>query len=485
MKAPLVIVISMWLVACTVGPDYHRPTDVGGAPPPAAFVDAGSKQLLTDPVEPKFWQSFGDDEMTRLIMAAIRANPDIEKAHANLLAARAAFRLSTYDLAPTVTSSADYLKEQQSENQLPPVISIERKSTYVDVGFDAHWELDFFGRVRREVESGKADADAAEASLRDAQVTVIAEVARDYCTLRGLQEQLSVALENVENQRQSLQLTEVRLEAGRGNELDTARADAQLLTTQARIPTLKAQIAATLFALSVLVGQQPGTLDRVLSKDRQIPVPPMVINIGSPEDLLRRRPDVQVAERRLAAATARIGVAMGDLFPKVTVLGAVGFDASSFAGIGHDGSRTYSYGPSITWAAFDLGRVQARIRASKANADAELAGYQSAVLGALQEVDSDLAAYARSTERLATLRLAAAASDKAARLARQRFEGGLSDFLNVLDAERDELDAETSVAQSETEVATDLIALYKALGGAWEGVSDASRDAPTQVVSQR
>lgn len=485
MKTLLVAAISAFLTACAVGPDYHRPTDVGGATAPQAFQDAGSKQLLSNPVEPRFWQAFGDEEMTSLIEAAARANPDIETARANVLAARAAFRLSNYDLGPTVTASSDYLKEKQSENQLPPALSPIRKATYVDAGFDATWELDLFGRVRREVESSKADAEAAEASLRDVQVTVISEVGRDYCTLRGLQEQLSVALKNVENQRQSLQLTQVRLEAGRGNELDTSRAEAQWLTTQARIPPLKAQIAQTIFALSVLVGQEPGALTETLSSDHKIPIPPVVINIGTPEALLRRRPDVQIAERRLASATARIGVAMGDLFPKVTVLGAIGYDASNFAGLGRGGSETYLYGPSITWAAFDLGRVQARIRESKWNADAQLAGYQKAVLGALEEVDSDLAAYARSTERQATLERAAAASDKAARLARQRFEGGLSDFLNVLDAERDALDAETSLSQSNTEVATNLIALYKALGGAWEGVSSSSPAAAGPPIGLR
>jgi multidrug efflux system outer membrane protein len=419
----------------------------------------------------RFWEQFNDRVLDQLVADALASNNDLRIAAANLRAARAAYRLSTFDLGPTVTARADYQRILKSTHQLlPGETEAGRHFTNADVGFDAVWELDFFGRVRRNVERERAETQAAEASLRDVQVSLVAELARDYFGLRGLQDQLAVARRNATNQEQTLQLTQVRLDAGRGNELDTARAEAQLRTTQAQIPPLESAISNTVYALSVLTGRQPDALVPVLLPTRALPQLPSLTNVGTPSSLLRRRPDVQIAERHLAAATASIGIAMGDLFPKVTFIGAVGYDAGGFSAIGDSGSSTHTFGPRISWAAFDIGRIQARIRAARANADAELAAYQKAVLGALQETDGALVSYGRSAERTHTLELATSASDKAARLARKRYEAGLSDFLNVLDSEREALSAETSLAQSRTETATDLVAVYKALGGAWVGL---------------
>ncbi|MDB5987022.1 MAG: NodT family efflux system outer rane lipoprotein, partial [Nevskia sp.] len=436
------------LGACAVGPDYIKPEGAGGAAVAPSFANVAEPGFASGDIELHFWERFNDPMLNQLVAAALSNNNDLRIAVANLNAARAAYRLSTYDLAPTVTADADYQRALESRNQLPGATHDQRSITNVDAGFDAFWELDFFGRVRREVEEARAGEQSAEASLRDAQVSVTAEVARDYFGLRGLQDQLAVAIRNADNQEKSLQLTQVRLEAGRGNELDTSRAEAQLRTTQARIPPLEAGVANMIYALSVLIGRQPDALTAQLAPVQALPELPALSNIGTPETLLRRRPDVQVAERNLAAATAGIGVAVGDLFPKVTVAGAIGYNAGSFGGVGNTGSGTYAYGPSISWAAFDLGRVQARIRAARANADAQMAAYQKSVLLALQETEGALITYSRSAARMHTLEQATLASDKAAHLARQRFEAGLTDFLNVLDAEREALDAETSLAQS-------------------------------------
>jgi multidrug efflux system outer membrane protein len=298
---------------------------------------------------------------------------------------------------------------------------------------------------------------------------VIAEVARDYFILRGLQDQLALTLRNADNQLNTLKLTRNRLEAGRGNQLDTARAEAQWQTTVASIPSLQASIATTSYRLSVLTGRQPTALSAGLTAQAPQPALPPLNAIGTPEQLLRRRPDVRAAERSLAGATARVGVAVGDLFPKVTLTGDVGYFAPTFGELGTSESRFFSFGPSISWAAFDLGRVRARIGSAKALTDAALAAYEGAVLGALEDTEGALISYGRSQTRRDALQVAAAASDKAADLAQKRFEGGLIDFLEVLDAERTALSAELLLSQSRTDSATSLIAVYKALGAGWGG----------------
>ena len=265
----------------------------------------------------------------------------------------------------------------------------------------------------------------------------------------------------------TLKLTRVRLEAGRGNQLDTARAEAQWQTTLASIPSLEASIATTIYRLSVLTGRQPNALAERLTPAPAPELPPLN-SIGTPEQLLRRRPDIRVAERRLAGATARVGVAMGDLFPKVTLTGSIGYEGPTVGALGAGDTRFFSLGPSITWAAFDLGRVRARISSARAQTDAALAGYEGSVLNALEDTEAALVSYDRSQTRRDALQIAAAASDKAADLARRRFEGGLIDFLEVLDAERTALSAELLLSQSRTDAATSLIAVYKALGGGWD-----------------
>lgn len=318
------------------------------------------------------------------------------------------------------------------------------------------------------MEAAGADVGASSATVQDARVSVIAEVARDYFILRGLQDQLALTQRNADNQFNSLKLTRNRLEAGRGNELDTSRAEAQWQTTLASIPTLEASIGTTVYRLSVLTGRQPTALLGVLSAPAPLPALPLLNAIGSPEQMLRRRPDVRVAERHLAAATAQVGVATGDLFPKVTLLGEVGYYAPTFGDFGQSGARFFSIGPSITWAAFDLGRVRARISSAKAQTDAALTAYESAVLGALEDTEGALLSYGRAQSRRESLRIAAAASDKAADLAEKRFEGGLIDFLEVLDAQRTALSAELVLSQSRTDAATSLVAVYKALGAGWQ-----------------
>lgn len=453
------------LTACAVGPSY-RPSH---EPVPAHFGNASEGGLSEGEVVAQFWTLFNDPVLDRLVSDTLAENKDLVQAASNLQASRSAARLQGFDAFPTVTAGGSYSHTLVSAHQfaVPNTTREERTIDTFDAGFDAFWELDFFGRVRRGREAARAEAGAAEATLRDAIVSVTGEVARNYCVLRGLQDQLAVAERNAVNQRQTLDLTQVRLDAGRGTDLDVARAAAQLETTEATIPPLHTAIATTIHRLSVLTGRQPEALMSDLSPVQPLPTLPALSGIGDPESLLRRRPDVRIAERNLAAATARIGVSVADLFPRITFVGSAGYDAASARDLGKSPAETFSIAPTITWAAFDLGRVRTRIHIARAEANGALAAYQGSVLHALEDTENSLVNYGDAQRREATLTRAAAHSTRAAQLARQRFEGGLSDFLTVLQAERDALLAQDSLAQGRTQTATALIAVYKALGGGW------------------
>jgi multidrug efflux system outer membrane protein len=461
--AALLIALGALLAGCAVGPNYHRPQEAVDS----RFVNASEPGLAAGDPEERYWTTFGDPLLTQLVEDSVMHNTDLQAATANLQAARAARRLTGFDQFPTVTANASYAKVLESSQELPGYTFNQREFDTAQAGFDGLWELDLFGRVRRNVEAARADVGASEATLRDARVAVIAELARDYFILRGLQDQLALTRRNADVQASTLKLTRVRLEAGRGNELDTSRAEANYQTTLSTIPSLEATIATTIYRISVLTGRQPAALTAQLSAAAPMPQLPAFSSIGTPERLLRRRPDVRVAERELAASTARVGVAMGDLFPKVTLVGEVGYSAASFSQFGQSQARFFQAGPSISWAAFDMGRVLARIGESRAQTDAALAHYQSAVLNALEDADGSMITYGRSQASRQALQLAAAASDKAADLAEKRFEGGLIDFLEVLDAQRTALSAELTLSQSRTDTATSLIAIYKALGAGW------------------
>jgi multidrug efflux system outer membrane protein len=451
------------LSACAVGPDYRRPDTKLDS----SFANAREPGFAAgDPIE-RYWTNFQDALLTRLVEDSVAYNRDLAAATANLQAARAARRLAGFDQFPTVTVAGGYTENQYAAQQLPGYTEAQRNFDSAQGLFEGLWELDLFGRVRRNVEAARADVGASEATLRDARVSVIAEVARDYFILRGLQDQLSLTRRNADNQLSTVKLTRTRLEAGRGNELDTSRAEAQWQTTLGSIPSLEASTATTIYRLSVLTGRSPTALVDTLSAPAPAPALPALNAIGTPEQLLRRRPDIRVAERQLAAATARVGVAMGDLFPKVTLAGEFGYVAPGFGEFGERNAKFYTAGPSISWAAFDLGRVRARIGSARAQTDMALARYQSAVLGALEDTEDALISYGRSQSRRDALQIAAAASDRAASLAQQRFKGGLIDFLEVLDAERTALSAELLLSQSRTDTATSLVAVYKALGAGW------------------
>jgi outer membrane protein, multidrug efflux system len=460
----LLALLSGFLTGCVkVGPNYRRPE----LPVPEVFANQGEQGLSSDQVEVSWWFGFKDEKLNRLVRLAIEGNHDLRIATARLREARAIRRETQLDRYPTVTSGASATLQRTSQALTIPGRG-DRDFDLYDAGFDASWEIDLFGHVRRLIEARTAELQVAEASRSDVVVTLLAEVARNYFELRGTQQQLAVARRNADNQRQTLELTTARLEGGRGTELDTSRASAQLNSTLASIPPLETTIKRAVHRLGVLTGQQPTALEPELSEPLSLPGLPKLVTLGRPEELLRRRPDIRVAERSLAAFTAFIGVATADLFPRVTFSGSAGLEAGSFLGLGNGGSDTFFLGPRISWAAFDLGRVRARIRAADARGEAALARYEQTVLVALEEVENALVDFGRQQVRRDSLRESAQASEKATELARLRYEYGVADFLTVLDAERTLLEAQDQFAQSETATSTALLAVYKALGGGWE-----------------
>jgi multidrug efflux system outer membrane protein len=454
---------SLWLTACAVGPNYKTPeTPVAEKFEGASQATYSREQSLT-----RFWEQFSDDTLNTLVADALKSNHDLRIALARFQEARAIRGESRFDLAPTISASGGYTEQLYPRDQTG-LAGQGRETELYDAGFDAFWELDFFGRIRRNIEANTAELRAAEADLHDVQVIVIAEVARTYFELRGQQSQLDVARRNVSNQQDTLNLTNARLDAVRGTELDTSRAQAQLSATLGTIAPLEAAVSRSIHRLSVLTGREPTALTSALTPARELPPLPNVIAVGNPADLLRRRPDIRVSERALAADTARIGIAVADLFPRVTFTGSVGYAAIDSSNLGDTGSGTRLIAPGISWAAFDLGRVRAQIAGARARTDASLARYEQTVLRALEETENALITHARSRDRLEHVAASAQASGTAARLARTRYDGGISDFLTVLDTERTLLEAEDRLAQSRTDTATSLIAVYKALGGGWQ-----------------
>jgi len=455
--------VTLLALGCAVGPDYHEPAQET----PAAF-GATAAQYTSERVAPAWWEQFGDPTLVGLIQDAIANNLDLRIALANLNLARAIRTETALTLAPIVTGGGGYEKQRLSRAQLRGADTSKRDFTFWDLGFDALWEVDVWGRIRREVEADTANVELRQATLDDALVSVVAEVGRAYFELRGRQAELEVARRNADNQQQTYELTSTLLEEGRGTELDTASAQTQLEATRALVPPLETSIQADIHRLGVLTGRLPTALTPDLGAPAPIPAPPAEIAVGDPGSLLRRRPAIRAAERNLAGATAEIGVATADLFPRVTFVGSLGVDASTASGLFGAGSGTSSFGPRLQWAAFDLGRVYARIRQTDASAEGALALYQSTVLQALEETENALVAYRNQLRTTESLRESARASAKAAELARLRYMDGISDFLTQLDAERRMLEAQERLAESETRSATGLVGVYKALGGAWQ-----------------
>jgi NodT family efflux transporter outer membrane factor (OMF) lipoprotein len=386
-----------------------------------------------------------------------------------LVGARASRRLASLDLLPTITGIGSTTRQQQS---IAAVLGLTRQlpqQQYWDVGFDASWEIDIYGRVARNVRARQAYVASAEYSLEDVTLIVMAEVARSYFELVGAQQQLVVAQRSAETQGRILRLTEERLAAGRGTAFDTERAKAVLYLTLAATPALEAQIATSRERIAVLLGKTTDALPAALSAGAapRLPQLPETLSVGSPQQLIRRRPDVQAAERQLAAETMLVGAARADYLPRLTLSARAGYLATSLDSLSRTGTSRLLIGPVLTFPLFDLARVNQRAELAHARMDQARAEHDAAVSRALNESEASLVSYDRAHARLAILTEAQASSARAAELAQQRFEAGLTDLLQVLDAQRTLLEAENQLVMGHTAAATALVAVYKAVGGTW------------------
>jgi NodT family efflux transporter outer membrane factor (OMF) lipoprotein len=423
-----------------------------------------------------YWQRLGDTTLARLTGEALQANRDIQVAQARVRQARASRTNAALDLAPAITVAGGYTRQRIAASTFG--LEIPSRGLW-DTELRASWELDLFGRVRRNLRGQSALASAAHEEVRDVGRMIAAELSAAYYDLRGAQDQLDVARRNAENQRRTLQLTRDRLDAGRGSAFDTERAQAQVSTTLASIPAFEARIARAQHRIGVLVGREPGTLApelemRCLDEPEELcALPPMPDDLvpGPIDSILFARPDVLASERRLAAETAFVAAAKAEYLPRFSVGGTAGYTATEFDAVGRSGSGRYAVGPMVTWPAFNLGRVKAGVDAARALEVEARARHEQTVLLANEELRTALVAYAKSRERLAQLAEAASASNRAAELARIRFQGGVADFLQVLDAERSLLAAQDQLAQGRTDAITALVAVYRAVGGGDAGSS--------------
>ena len=451
--------VALVLAGCTtVGPDFRSPAPA--APAQSEFLGAASPAFTRNEPPGRWWSLFQDPVLDRLIAQALAANTDLRVAAANLARARAVLREVRGGRLPATNLSggATYA------NQPGPGGS----DTTYDAGLDVSYQLDLFGRVRRAIEASRADTEAAQAAFDVTRISVAAETARAYADACATGRQLEVARESVAVQQQTFDLTRRLVEGGRGTALDTGQAGSLLEQTRAAIPTLEADRRTALYRLTVLTGQPPAQFPRDVAGCTAPPKLGQPIPVGSGATLLARRPDIRQAERELAAATARIGVATAELYPDVSLGLSVGSTATSPGGlISSDGFR-FGLGPLISWTFPNTRVARARIAQAEASAQAALARFDGTWLGALEETESALTRYGAQLERVETLRRARANSAEAARIARLRYRAGREGFQIVLEAERSLSQTESTLAQAEAELSDDLVELFLALGGGWD-----------------
>ncbi len=454
------------LSACaTLGPDHAPPDTDPYASEAFVFGDPyGSQMPLA-----RWWTAFDDAELDRLIERGLAENRTLTRAAANLQRARAELGLARLERAPEDTVSASYLEARRasaSSSEAGPgsgPAAPAETLRYGQLGVSALWELDLFGRIDRMIESAAARAEASEAALADLQLVIIADIADAYVSLRGLHAQLRVANDNVENQQETLALVRDLQAAGRATELEVQQTRVQLANADAVRPILQAAIAERTSQLAVLVGVTPAHLEPLIEAGAALPLIEGVIAAGDPAALLRRRPDIREREWILAAATADIGVNLADAFPRLSLLGDVGFSSAGGGDLFGANALNFALGPQLSWSVVGLAGTRQRVAAARASAVMAFAEYEQAVLMALAETETALARQAQLQRRIASLRDADAAAVSAADLARLRYETGATDFLNVLDADRVRLDAANQLAAARTELARAQVAVFRAL----------------------
>ena len=451
------------LAGCaTVGPDY-APPEVSASAQWAAALGGGMTPQQTDSQTlAHWWTTLNDPILSSLIERAVAGNLDLKGARARVREARARRGITEADRFPTIDATGSARSSRSSEETGG---GGERK--LYAAGFDATWELDLFGGKQRALDAAEAGLQASEEDLRDVLVSLLAEVALNYVEVRSFQTQLSIAEVNLDAQEETHNLTQWRFQAGLTTQLDVEQAKYSLEQTRARIPVLQTGLVQAKNRLALLLGQQPGFLEEALGARRAIPSTPLEVAVGVPADVLRQRPDVRRAERQLAAQTAQVGVATADLYPKLSLLGSIGLEALSLGNLFSAGSRTHSIGPTVAWPVFDAGAIRSNIKVQSALQEQALSKYEAAVLTALEEVENAIVAYADEQQRRQSLSEAAQAAQHAVDLAQIQYSSGVIDFSNVLLAQRSLFALQDQLAVSESEVTSNLISLYKALGGGW------------------
>ena len=530
---PALLTMLAGVGGCEVGPNYAPPVfDVAdnwaepNATPPATGRPFTAPSRTVSDAQPvvRWWMTFRDPELNSLVGRAVASNLDLRRATSRIRQARAQRRVTASDLYPQVNALGEFTHSHISSNGVTSQIgagggggsaggggsggggsggggsgggsmqppgadgspavpgAILSDFNLFQLGLDASWELDVFGRVRRAVEGANATIQANVEDRRDVLLMLLSDVAQNYIQLRGTQRQLTLALENLKVQQQTLDLQIQRQQNGLVTSLDVSRARAQVETTAAQIPPLQVTISQAIHQLGTLLGEQPESLYAELTEAEPVPPVPDEVPIGLPSDLLRRRPDVRRAERQLASATAQVGVAVANLFPQFSLTGSLGLQSTDTNNLLNYASRYYSISPQVMYPLFDAGRLRAQVRVQDALQEQALLTYQSAVLTALREVEDALVAYAKQQDRRASLASAVAANQQAVSLAQEQYRSGTVDFTTVLDAQLNLFTSQDALAQSQTAVAVNLVTLYRTLGGGWEIDTDVYGPADPALV---
>jgi NodT family efflux transporter outer membrane factor (OMF) lipoprotein len=461
------------LAGCEVGPDYRAPAAERqtGVVAATQTTDAEAAGIASGrPVEREWWLTLKDPKLTALIATAVDENLDLKTASARVREARGLRGVAGGLLYPQITADGEVgvsttnAGTRATEHQFHGSIAYNAGVGSNATGIGSVWQIDVFGGIRRGIEAADANLEFAVESRRDVLVVLLSEIGTSYAQLRGQQRQLAIARRNVALQEKTLQLEITLKKSGLASELQVAQAETQAETTRSAVPTLEAGVANSIYALGVLLGREPGALAPELSPAGLALVVPPTLPVGLPSDLLLRRPDIRKAEKSMAAASAQIGVAKADLYPKFALTGSLSYSSPG----GLAGLPAYFGGPTVSWPIFNGFQITNNIFVQDARLEEAVLGYRSAVLAALLDVETSLTNYAKELVRRDTLAKAARGAERAAALAETQYKNGLVDFLNVLTAEGTQAQNELALAVSEQTLLTDLVAVYKALGGGWE-----------------
>lgn len=458
----------LFLSACTVGPNYQKP-ELNEQPNNWSAQIGQNAKVSTNEISKEWWQQLGDEQLNKLVNEAVENNLDLQIAQANLNRAGAIMGQSRSRLFPSLDAQGNVSRQQLSESAGIPVgPGNPRTQTFYNAGLVSNWEIDIFGGARQGLAAAYARFNGVQEQQRDALLMVVSEVALSYIELRGAQKREQIIQENIALQEKTANLVQRRLDNGDASEFDLARAQALLQTTRAQLPRTQAQTQTLIFRLSVLLGKEPQALQAELAAPAKLPMNPAIVPIGLRSDLLQRRPDVRAAERNLAAQTYDIGARMADLFPRFSITGEIAYQSIGDEDFTDESSQVWRIAPGFSWPIFSANLIRAQIDAEEADAESAALQYEKTVLNALADAESALVNYGQELATRDELQKAMALYKNNVRLSQRRYEGGLDSLLDLIDTEREALNAELELVNSEARTLSNLVRLYKALGGGWQ-----------------